>query len=233
MTSTPTASSERTRLCAPVMPVAGSARPRRRSGRRSRRRPATAAASRVACLARRWWSSRRSPGPVRYGCLLGRATCVPGNKKPLVPQARRGQRVGRATDALGDYEAAGQRDEQAGAGHPHTVRPVGPARQPTRPTRWTPVSICMARRRLAVQHGRVEARRSAAAQLGGGDRAGRAGSPAGSGSPAARTAQLAGGLHALGDDVHARASGPARRRRPPAPRRAGRARCRRRTRGPS
>ncbi|CAA9240765.1 MAG: hypothetical protein AVDCRST_MAG52-1600, partial [uncultured Blastococcus sp.] len=36
---------------------------------------------------------------------VGRVERAQGNKKPLVPQARRGQRVGRRTDALGDYEA--------------------------------------------------------------------------------------------------------------------------------
>jgi hypothetical protein len=52
------------------------------------------------------------------GCRLV-VDSMSGNKKPLVPQARRGQRVGRETGALGDYEdAAGAAvNEQAGVGH--------------------------------------------------------------------------------------------------------------------
>src|SRR3954451_15482264 len=100
ITSTPTASSERTRLCAPVMPVAGSGA--RGSGRAVVSTPASeAAASRLAdslgvgvLIAAFLLGLERagSGGAVRRSRGRG-----PANKNPLVPQARRGQRVGRQT----------------------------------------------------------------------------------------------------------------------------------------
>src|SRR6185437_9308017 len=127
-----TASRERTRLCAPVMPVAGSGT--RAAGWVAVSTPASeAAASWVAdslgvLIAAFSWAVRRCGG---RAVLLGAAGPDPANKKPLVPQARRGQRVGQGTDALGDYE------EAAGRTHPHTVRPGGRRRQIPRPTQWT------------------------------------------------------------------------------------------------
>src|SRR5689334_2560255 len=132
ITSTPTASRERTRLCAPVMPVAGSGT--RAAGWVAVSTPASeAAASWVAdslgvLIAAFSWAVRRCGG---RAVLLGAAGPDPANKKPLVPQARRGQRVGQGTDALGDYE------EAAGRTHPHTVRLGRYRRQMPRPTQWT------------------------------------------------------------------------------------------------
>src|SRR3954468_24914209 len=129
MTSTPTASSDRTRLCAPVMPVAGSTvgPPVDRS---VVSRPATeAAASRVAAsraaaslgvvviAAVSWpcWASADAGSWRRVGQQkTPRATGTEGS-------ARRS-----GTGALGDYEDAAEAavDEQAGVGHLHTVRLV-------------------------------------------------------------------------------------------------------------
>src|SRR4051794_26303922 len=126
MTSTPTASRERTRLCAPVIPVAGPGVPAVVSTPASE-----AAASRLAdslrgdvvLIADFSWAVR--VGGVRC-CRPGRRSSA--NKKPLVPQARRGQRVGRGTDALGDYE------EAASGTHADTVRLGHRRRQIPRPT---------------------------------------------------------------------------------------------------
>src|SRR5690242_14963364 len=132
ITSTPTASRERTRLCAPVMPVAGSGT--RAAGWVAVSTPAReAAASWVAdslgvLIAAFSWAVRWYGGGL---FCWARPVLTPANKKPLVPQARRGQRVGQETDALGDYE------EAAGRTHPHTVRPGGRRRQIPRPTQWT------------------------------------------------------------------------------------------------
>src|SRR3712207_3508060 len=98
MTSTPTASSERTRLWAPVIPVAGSAAAA--AVRAVVSTPARdAAASRVACSLGVVVISAFSWALQTAGADSGSS----GNKKPLVPQARRGQRVGRWTGALRDY----------------------------------------------------------------------------------------------------------------------------------
>src|SRR3954447_8060604 len=139
MTSTPTASSERTRLCAHVMPVAGStAGEAGVDGRSVVSTPARdAAASRVAdssgvvvLIAGFSWRAVRCGRVCGAGGSEGPSRVDGANKKPLVPQARRvSASVGR-TDALGDYE------ELAGNAHPHTVRPPGRRRQPSRPTQW-------------------------------------------------------------------------------------------------
>src|SRR3954449_12661727 len=118
ITSTPTASRERTRLCAPVMPETGSGM--RAGGWAVVSTPASeAAASWVAdslrgasrggrvLIAAFSWAVRCAGGLFGAGAgpsgwRVGEHSLVPANKKPLVPQARRGQRVGRGTGALGD-----------------------------------------------------------------------------------------------------------------------------------
>ena len=216
-TSTPTASSERTRHCAPVMPVAGSpgrapasARPRR-CARWSRRRraprrprgwrprgsPGRAVVARGGCsstlspglaVRRRWPCSGRVCGaPPGGGAGAGR----PGgpqsarrrgqdSKRPLVPRARRGQRVGRedrrARRLRGRRRTAGRRGARRHcapcAGAPSTRA----SHQWTRATRG---------RGTESQDRRVEG-----VDHGGDVRAagpgGRAASPAGSGSPCPR-----------------------------------------------
>src|SRR5829696_5432577 len=142
ITSTPTASRERTRLCAPVMPVAGSAA----AGRAAVSTPASeAAASRVAASL-----PACSLGVVVIGGLLAllvlsggvRGGCLLRQQKTPRATGTEGSARRSGTGALGDYEAAQATvDEQAGARHPHTVRPRGQGRQPTRPTVWTPPSI--------------------------------------------------------------------------------------------
>src|SRR3954465_14921624 len=121
ITSTPTASSDRTRLSAPVMPVAG-------SGAAAATDRAEVSTPARALAASRVGASRPavSLGVVVISAfswaLLGESGSS-GNKKPLVPQARRGQRVGRRTGALGEYEAArAAGNGQVGARHLHTVR---------------------------------------------------------------------------------------------------------------
>ena len=221
MTSTPTASSERTRLCAPVMPVAGSAAvgavlagrdaataPRPRRGRR-----------------RRWRGGLAGGGGHRGGLLRRLArTAGPATKNPSC-HGHGGLSASVGTDALGDYEVAGDRRREARA---HCAPPPAGA-STSRPTQWTVTSPTGTGARgpgggvEPVDDGGQLGRR----------RAGRAGSPAGSGSPAAAARPAARRLDALGDDVHAEPSGPVRRRWAPARRCAGRPRSRRRTPGPS
>src|SRR6476469_9554315 len=134
ITSTPTASSDRTRLCAPVMPVAGSTAAAATDRAAVSTPDRALAASRVGAsrpavslgVVVIWafsWALLKVRGS-RFGAGSS------GNKKPLVPQARRGQRVGRRTGALGEYEAA---EGQADARHLHTVRLGRRGRQPPRP----------------------------------------------------------------------------------------------------
>src|ERR1700709_100539 len=130
ITSTPTASSERTSLCAPVIPVAGS---RAGTVRTVVSTPAReAAASRVACSL---WGGVMSafswPGGGAGGAAQGRATKTPSCHRHGGVSASVG-----ATDALDDYE-----DERASAKHRNTLRPHARTRQPRHPTVWTSVSI--------------------------------------------------------------------------------------------
>src|SRR4051794_5971630 len=107
MTSTPTASSDRTRLCAPVMPVAGSVgAPVVRSAARTAvagrvvSTPSTAAAASRVADSLVGLVIGGSPGRRGGTCgaadLLGWSVLDHGqaNKKPLVPRARRAERVG-------------------------------------------------------------------------------------------------------------------------------------------
>ena len=151
MTSTPTASSERTRLCAPVMPVAGSAAASA-TDRAAVSTPArAAAASRVAVSRGRPPGGRAAGGVAggvlargggHRGVLLGladRGGSAVGRGQQKTPRATGTEGSARRswTDALGDYEAREQSAEQAGARHLHTVRLDGATRQPACPTRWT------------------------------------------------------------------------------------------------
>src|SRR4051812_41035346 len=128
ITSTPTASRERTRLCAPVMPAAGSGT--RAAGRAAVSTPASEAAAS--------WVADSLGGASRGGVLIAAiswAVRCAGRlcgfrSRPVLarptknPSCRRHGGVsasGRGTDALGDYE------EAAGGTHPHTVRLGGAA----------------------------------------------------------------------------------------------------------
>src|SRR4051812_11305168 len=95
ITSTPTASRDRTRLCAPVMPVAGSA------AAAETERAAVSTPARAAAASR--LAASREAGSLGVVVIaafswallgVGRDRGASGNKKPLVPRARRGQRVG-------------------------------------------------------------------------------------------------------------------------------------------
>src|SRR5947209_14200699 len=126
-TSTPTASRERTRLCAPVMPEAGSGA--EASGERAAvSTPVSdSAASRVAdplgvvvliasVLLAAGWTERAIAG----GTTKNPSCLWHGGASASVGE----------TGALGNYE-------EAGAAHLLTVLPGAPARQPDRPTVWT------------------------------------------------------------------------------------------------
>src|SRR3954453_22590017 len=135
ITSTPTASRDRTRLCAPVMPVAGSVALR------------PAAADTVSTPARAAAASRGaacSLGVVVIWVLLAVLNGWNGYGQQKTPRATgtEGSAHRSWTDALGDYEAAEAGvKELASAGHLHTVRLARRGRQPTRLTMWTSESI--------------------------------------------------------------------------------------------
>ena len=224
MTSTPTASSDRTRLCAPVMPVAGSAAAvgdgagggldagqrggGSRVGSRAAPRAGVAACSLgVVVISAFSWA---------LGCWAMRAARVGPTKNPSC------HRHGGVSASVGDRRArrlrgcAGSRGSRQARAPAHCA-PRRPGRQPARPTRWTR-GVHFRRTRAGVEQRRVEGRpaprRSSAERASAGRRA----SPAGSGTPcpAARPA-----------DPRSRrprrrrpcpGCGPARRRPPPAPR---------------
>src|SRR5215212_9123562 len=134
MTSTPTASRERTRLCAPVMPVAGSAAASatERAVVSTPARDAAASrvlASRVSCslgvvvISAFSWSLQ-----VMCRARDGRGErCGFGQQKTPRATGTEGSARRSGTGALGDYEAVvAAVEKQAGARHPHTVRLTGP-----------------------------------------------------------------------------------------------------------
>src|SRR4051812_32338565 len=127
ITSTPTASSERTRLCAPVMPETGSGM--RAAGRAAVSTPASAAAASWVAdslggasrggssrgggvlIAAISWAVRGAGGLCGAG---GGGDVVPGQQKTPRAAGTEGSARRSGTDALGDYE------EAAGRTHPHT-----------------------------------------------------------------------------------------------------------------
>src|SRR3712207_2405714 len=168
-TSTPTASRDRTRLCAPVRPVSGSAAASSTERAVVSTPVSASAASRVAdplgvvlvmaspggaCVMALLSAGRPGTGPGggRGGCL-GRGAAAGGrrsgpvNERPPVPAGTEGSaRRSGGTDALGDYE------DQAGRAHGATVRLDDAGRQPGRPTVWDRVSSDVGQEPGIVQH---------------------------------------------------------------------------------
>src|SRR4051812_25974935 len=145
MTSTPTASSERTRLCAPVMPVTGAGTPGRAAVSTPDREAAASRVGDSGAASRRAGRATGSLGVVVIsGGLLGRAEgrAVPANGgcQQKTPRAAGTEGSARrsGTGALGDYEDVAETAVGEQAEHPHTVRPRRSGRQPRRPIRWTP-----------------------------------------------------------------------------------------------